>query len=82
VHCESGAAIDRVLVAGQVVVEAGRVLTVDEVSLRRQAQAAAERLGALNADGRQLATALRPGVCALYCGIDHRALLPARRIPR
>jgi 5-methylthioadenosine/S-adenosylhomocysteine deaminase len=81
VHGESGAAIDRVLVAGRVVVEAGRVLTVDEVALRRQAQAAAERLDALNADGRHLAAALRPGVSAFCCGIGHRAFLPARRLP-
>jgi guanine deaminase len=49
------------------VVQAGRVLTVDEAQLRREAEAAAERLDALNADGRHLAQALRPWVSAYCC---------------
>jgi guanine deaminase len=73
VHGESGAAVDRVLVGGRLLVEGGRVLTVDEAALRRQAQAAAERLDALNADGRHLAAALRPGVSAFCCGVGQRA---------
>jgi guanine deaminase len=68
VHGESGAAVDRVLVGGRLVVEGGQVLTVNEVVLRRQAQRAAERLDALNADGRHLAATLRQGVSAFCCG--------------
>jgi guanine deaminase len=41
VYGENGAAVDRVLVGGRVVVERGRLLTIDEAALRRQAQAAA-----------------------------------------
>lgn len=66
---ENAAGVDRVLVAGRVVVERGRVTTVDEPALRRQAAAAAERLDARNADGRHLAEALRPWVSAFCCGI-------------
>ena len=66
VHGESGAAVDRVLVGGRVVVEHRRVLTVDEPARRRRAQAAADRLDALNAEGRDLASALRPGVSAFF----------------
>jgi guanine deaminase len=73
VHGESGAAVDRVLVGGRLLVEGGRVLTVDEAALRQRAQAAAERLDALNADGRHLAASLRPGVSAFCCGVGQRA---------
>ena len=67
VHGENGAAVDRVLVGGRLVVDGGRLTTVDEVALRRRAQAAAERLDALNAEGRPLAQALRPWVSAFCC---------------
>jgi 5-methylthioadenosine/S-adenosylhomocysteine deaminase len=67
VHGENGAAVDRVLVGGRLVVDGGRVTTVNEAALRRQAQAAAERLDALNAEGRPLAQALRPWVSAFCC---------------
>ena len=69
VHGENGAAIDRVLVGGEVVVAGGKVLTVDEAALRREAQAAADRLDALNAEGRNLAQAMRPWVSAFCCGV-------------
>jgi guanine deaminase len=73
VHGENGAAVTHVLVAGQVVVEHGRVCTVDEAALRRQAQAAADRLDALNAEGRHLAQAMRPWINAFCCnlGVAH-----------
>jgi guanine deaminase len=66
---ESGAGVDTVLVAGRVVLDQGRVLTVDEAALRRQAQAAAERLDTANAEGRHLAAALRPWVSAFCCAV-------------
>ncbi len=69
VHGENGAAVDRVLVGGEVVVEGGKVLTIDEAALRREAQAAADRLDALNAEGRHLAQAMRPWVSAFCCGV-------------
>jgi guanine deaminase len=81
VHGESGAAVDRVLVGGRLVVDRGRVLTVDEPALRRQAQAAAERLDALNADGCHLAAALRPGVSAFCCGVGRAWSGALRRLP-
>jgi guanine deaminase len=82
VHGENGAAVDRVLVGGRLVVDSGRVLTVDEPALRRQAQAAAERLDALNAEGRHLAAALRPWVSAFCCGMGRAPLqAPLSRTP-
>jgi 5-methylthioadenosine/S-adenosylhomocysteine deaminase len=74
VHGENGAAVDRVLVGGEVVVAGGKVLTIDEAALRRQAQAAAERLDALNAEGRNLAQAMRPWVSAFCCGVGRRPI--------
>ncbi len=71
---ENGAGVDRVLVAGEVVVAQGRVTTVDEPALRRQAEAAAERLDAQNAEGRHLAQTLRPWVSAFCCGIGRGAM--------
>lgn len=81
VHGENGAAVTQVLVAGRVVVERGRLLTLDEAALRRQAQAAAERLDALNAEGRHLAQALRPWIGAFCCGIGQRPFHLQRRLP-
>ena len=78
---ENGAAVDRVLVGGRVVVEGGRVTTLDEALLRRQAEAAAERLDALNAEGRSLAQALRPAVGAFCCGIGQAPFHLVRRLP-
>jgi 5-methylthioadenosine/S-adenosylhomocysteine deaminase len=72
VHGENGAAVDRVLVGGELVVTAGKVLTIDEAALRRQAQAAAQRLDAHNAEGRNLAQAMRPWVSAFCCGVGRR----------
>jgi len=80
VYGENGAAVTQVLVAGKVVVDEGRLLTIDEAALRRRAQAAAERLDALNAEGRHLAQALRPWVSAFCCGIGERPFGLARRL--
>jgi guanine deaminase len=81
VHGESGAAVDRVLVGGRLVVDQGRVLTVDEAALRQQAAEAAQRLDAANAEGRHLAQALRPWVSVFCCGVARTAWHPQRRLP-
>ncbi len=60
VYVETGAGVDTVLVAGRVVLRAGRVLGVDEDRLRAQAQAAADRLRARNAAGFALAAEIAP----------------------
>lgn len=73
VHGENGSGVDRVLVGGRVVVDGGRVLTVDEAALRRQAEAAASRLDALNQAGRHLSQVLRPWVSAFCCAAGRGA---------
>jgi guanine deaminase len=73
VHGENGSAVDRVLVGGRLVVDQGRVLTVDEAALRQQAEAAAARLDALSASGRHLSRVLRPWVSRFCCGFGPNA---------
>ena len=46
---ESGASVETVMIGGRVVFDDGKLLTLDEVSLRRQAQEAAHRLDDANA---------------------------------
>ncbi|HTT79917.1 MAG TPA: amidohydrolase family protein, partial [Stellaceae bacterium] len=60
VHCEDGTAVDSVMIGGRMVVANRRVLTVDLARLRERAEAARERLAALNADNRLLYDALEP----------------------
>jgi 5-methylthioadenosine/S-adenosylhomocysteine deaminase len=48
VFAENGAAVDSVMIGGRMVLEHGRLLTIDEDGLRRDAQQAAQRLDRLN----------------------------------
>ncbi|MEM1362889.1 MAG: amidohydrolase family protein [Pseudomonadota bacterium] len=47
---ESGAAIRSVMIAGRMVLEEGRMTTIDEAALRKRAEATAARLDAANAE--------------------------------
>jgi guanine deaminase len=64
VYVETGASVETVLVDGRVVVDQGRVTTVDEARLRAEAQDAADRIRAINADARLLAEQLHPYLAA------------------
>lgn len=66
VNGENGAAIDAVMVDGRFVLRDGRLLSVDEVALRRNAQRALERLLAENAAAREKAGAMQRVVGA-FC---------------
>lgn len=50
VFAENGAAVDSVMIGGRMVLEHGRMLTIDERKLRNEAEEAAARLDAMNAD--------------------------------
>jgi 5-methylthioadenosine/S-adenosylhomocysteine deaminase len=66
VYCETGGAVDTVLVGGRMVVQGGQVLTVDEAALRDKAQVAADRLREANRGEWESANRLAPivaGVC-------------------
>jgi guanine deaminase len=64
VYAETGADVTIVLVGGRVVLDNGRVLTVDEGHLQAQAQEAADRLRAQNTAAWALAEQLRPYVAS------------------
>ena len=64
VYAETGADVTTVLVGGRVVLDQGRVLTVDEGELRSQAQKAADRLCGKNTAAWALARQLQPYVAA------------------
>lgn len=57
VFAETGAALREVMIAGRTVFAGGRVLTLDEPALARQAEEAAARLDAANRDARLMADA-------------------------
>jgi guanine deaminase len=63
---ENGASVDTVMIGGRVVFRDGRLLTLDESSLRRQAQEAADRLD--RADGApRAATAVVSQLVGAFC---------------
>jgi 5-methylthioadenosine/S-adenosylhomocysteine deaminase len=66
VHSEDGNAVHSVMIAGRMVVENRRVLTVDMDRLRDRVAAARDRLAAANADNRRLYEALEP-IVGSYC---------------
>jgi guanine deaminase len=60
VHAENGAAVDTVLVAGEVVLRGGVATRVDEATIRERAQEAIARVRRLNAAEWELARRLTP----------------------
>jgi 5-methylthioadenosine/S-adenosylhomocysteine deaminase len=74
VYAETGGAIDTVLVDGRVVLERGRVTTVDEDRISAQAQAAADRQRGQSAQAWALAERLAPYVAAACRGAVTTAL--------
>ena len=66
VFTENGAAVDSVMIGGRMVLDRGRLTTVDEVKLRADAAAASQRLTAANAERRQLSRALQD-VVGTFC---------------
>lgn len=62
VFTENGAAVDSVMIGGRLVLDHGRLTTIDEKKLRRDAAAAAERLYAANTATRAFARQLQPFV--------------------
>jgi guanine deaminase len=74
VNGESGLAVDSVMIDGRMVLERGRLLTVDEARVRARAEAAIERLRAANARALDAARALMPFVgafCVRQAGVPY-----------
>jgi 5-methylthioadenosine/S-adenosylhomocysteine deaminase len=66
VFTENGAAVDSVMIGGTMVLDRGRLTTIDEAKLRRDAHSAAERLFAENAPMRLFAGKLH-GIVGQFC---------------
>ncbi len=82
---ENGAAVDSVMIAGRMVLDRGRITTLDEAKLRREAQEAADRLFRQNAGMRELSRRLQPMVgrfCkSLACHPYHVHRLASEPVP-
>lgn len=80
VFTENGSAVDSVMIGGRLVLDRGRLTTVDEAKLRTQAAAAAERLAEANYGMRAFSRELQPFVGAFCrtlagepCHLDRQA---------
>ena len=74
VHTEDGSGVDKVMVGGRLVVDEGECLTVNPAQLRRDVEAAAERLARSTVAQRHLAERLEPAVgafCRALAATDH-----------
>ena len=60
------------MVGGRLVVDGGRVLTVDLVALRAEVERAMDRLQAATAEGRDLAARLEPIVGSFCVGLARK----------
>jgi 5-methylthioadenosine/S-adenosylhomocysteine deaminase len=70
VFTESGAAVDSVMIGGRMVLDHGKLTTIDERKLRRDVERAAERLQGANAQNRAFAAKLEDivgGFCMGLC---------------
>jgi cytosine/adenosine deaminase-related metal-dependent hydrolase len=81
VFSEAGAAVDTVLIDGRVVLDRGRLVTVDEQKVRAAAEAAAARLREANAGVAANAQALAPFVGAFCMGLAREPYPISRTFP-
>jgi 5-methylthioadenosine/S-adenosylhomocysteine deaminase len=81
INGEGGMAVDSVMIDGRMVLERGKLLTVDEGKLRRDAEAAIDRLRAASADTLSSVRALDEIVGA-FCLGQARIAHPAHRTLR
>ena len=80
VFTENGGAVDKVMIGGKLVVAGGRAIGIDRAALAAKAQAAVERLAALNADARRFAERIEPIVSNFCRGLgDDPRLYRLRR---
>ena len=78
VFAENGAAVRSVMIAGRMVLDEGRILTVDEAALRRAAEAARDRLDAVNAAAPAASTELAD-IVGCFCLAQARSPLALAR---
>ena len=81
VHAEDGCGVDKVLIGGTLVVSGGRAFGIDKAALAAKADAAVERLHALNAEARRFAELIEPMVVSFCQGLtDGTALSGLHRL--
>jgi 5-methylthioadenosine/S-adenosylhomocysteine deaminase len=81
VHTEDGCAVDKVLIGGRMVVSGGRAIGINKAALAAKAEAAVDRLSALNADARRFAERIEPMVSNFCMGLtDDKALVGLHRL--
>lgn len=80
VHIEDGTAVRRVMVGGRVIVDEGRVLSVNMEELARRAAAAAERLRVANRETRETAERIAPFIARFCHGLACDCATPRRRL--
>jgi 5-methylthioadenosine/S-adenosylhomocysteine deaminase len=66
VYCEAGGSVRLTMVAGQIIVEDGRVTTVDEAALRAEARDYAKRFAGNQSEVDRAAAALSPYYRKMY----------------
>lgn len=66
VHTEDGTGVDSVMIGGRMVVEHGRITTVDMAALAREAESARRRLARLNRGNKQLFSRLEK-IVGTFC---------------
>ncbi len=81
VHAEDGTGVEAVMIGGRMVMEGRRMLTIDENKLARDAQAAAERLRAANADSKALVDKLEAVVGRFCVGLSRQPYHVERHAP-
>lgn len=79
VHADDGASVESVMVGGRMIYQRRRFATIDIDRLRRDAEAAIERLNSVTAEARALARRLEP-IVAKYCACFARRPYPVTRM--
>lgn len=80
INCEDGSAVDSVMIGGQMVLAGRRFTIIDYDRLRRDAQAAAERLRSANAETKVRMDALETFVARHCVGLSCRPYHVQRRL--
>jgi guanine deaminase len=81
VFTENGSAVHSVMIGGRMVLDSGRLTTINEAKVRAEATAASERLAAANAGRRRLSQQLQPVVgtfCRALASEHYHVHLPVR----
>ncbi len=79
VHVEDGTGVQSVMIGGRLVLDHGRLTTVNVAAVRRRVEQAVERLRAVNAPARALADELEPLIGTFCRGLSAREYPEVRR---